>query len=122
MVNLIHGESHLQPKSAGFRLFFYSDDGGRIMSDKLEKARLKVAETDEQIVPLLVKRLAVVEEIGRIKQREGLGVKDVGRERKVLDRVGELAGEENAEYVQEIYREVMNQACRFQERQKGEGK
>lgn len=92
------------------------------MSDKLEKARLKVAETDEQIVPLLVKRLAAVEEIGRIKQREGLGVKDVGRERKVLDRVGELAGEENAEYVQEIYREVMNQACRFQERQKGEGK
>ncbi len=92
------------------------------MSGKLEKARLKVAETDEQIVPLLVKRLAAVEEIGRIKQREGLGVKDVGRERKVLDRVGELAGEENAEYVQEIYREVMNQACRFQERQKGEGK
>ena len=92
------------------------------MSGKLEKARFKVAETDEQIVPLLVKRLAAVEEIGRIKQREGLGVKDVGRERKVLDRVGELAGEENAEYVQEIYREVMNQACRFQERQKGEGK
>ena len=92
------------------------------MSGKLEKARLKVAETDEQIVPLLVKRLAAVEEIGRIKQREGLGVKDVGRERKVLDRVGELAGEENAEYVQEIYREIMNQACRFQERQKGEGK
>lgn len=92
------------------------------MSDKLEKARLKVAEADEQIVPLLVKRLAAVEEIGRIKQREGIGVKDVGRERKVLDRVGELAGEENAEYVQEIYREVMNQACRFQERQKGEGK
>lgn len=92
------------------------------MSEKLEKARLKVAETDEQIVPLLVKRLAAVEEIGRIKQREGIGVKDVGRERKVLDRVGELAGEENAEYVQEIYREVMNQACRFQERQKGEGK
>lgn len=92
------------------------------MSGKLEKARLKVAEADEQIVPLLVKRLAAVEEIGRIKQREGLGVKDVGRERKVLDRVGELAGEENAEYVQEIYREVMNQACRFQERQKGEGK
>lgn len=92
------------------------------MSGKLEKARLKVAETDEQIVPLLVKRLAAVAEIGRIKQREGLGVKDVGRERKVLDRVGELAGEENAEYVQEIYREIMNQACRFQERQKGEGK
>lgn len=92
------------------------------MSGKLEKARLKVAETDEQIVPLLVKRLAAVEEIGRIKQREGIGVKDVGRERKVLDRVGELAGEENAEYVQEIYREIMNQACRFQERQKGEGK
>lgn len=92
------------------------------MSEKLEKARLKVAETDEQIVPLLVKRLAAVEEIGRIKQREGIGVKDVGRERKVLDRVGELAGEENAEYVQEIYREIMNQACRFQERQKGEGK
>ena len=31
------------------------------MSDKLEKARLKVTEADEQIVPLLVKRLASVE-------------------------------------------------------------
>ena len=77
---------------------------------------------DEKIVPLLLERMEAVAEIGWIKQREGLGVKDVGRERKVLDRVGELAGEENAEYVQEIYREIMNQACRFQERQKGEGK
>lgn len=92
MVNLIHGESHLQPESMM--------DSGCFFIQKTE----------------------AVAEIGRIKQREGLGVKDVGRERKVLDRVGELAGEENAEYVQEIYREIMNQACRFQERQKGEGK
>lgn len=55
---------------------------------------------DEKIVPLLLERMEAVAEIGRIKQREGIGVKDVGRERKVLDRVGELAGEENAEYVQ----------------------
>lgn len=65
---------------------FYSDDGGRIMSDKLEKARLKVTEADEQIVPLLVKRLAAVEEIGRIKQEEGIGVKDSGREKRFWKR------------------------------------
>lgn len=92
------------------------------MSEELEKERSRVTAADEKIVPLLLERMEAVAEIGRIKQREGLGVKDVGRERKVLDRVGELAGEENAEYVQEIYREVMNQACRFQERQKEEGK
>ena len=92
------------------------------MSEELEKERSRVTAADEKIVSLLLERMEAVAEIGRIKQREGLGVKDVGRERKVLDRVGELAGEENAEYVQEIYREVMNQACRFQERQKWEGK
>ena len=84
------------------------------MSEELEKERSRVTAADEKIVPLLLERMEAVAEIGRIKQREGLGVKDVGRERKVLDRVGELAGEENAEYVQEIYREIMNQACRFQ--------
>lgn len=89
------------------------------MSEELEKERSRVTAADEKIVPLLLERMEAVAEIGRIKQREGLGVKDVGRERKVLDRVGELAGEENAEYVQEIYREVMNQACRFRERQEG---
>lgn len=92
------------------------------MSEELEKERSRLTAADEKIVPLLLERMEAVAEIGRIKQREGIGVKDVGRERKVLDRVGELAGEENAEYVQEIYREVMNQACRFQERQKEEGK
>lgn len=92
------------------------------MSEELEKERSRVTAADEKIVPLLLERMEAVAEIGRIKQREGLGVKDVGRELKVLDRVGELAGEENAEYVQEIYMEVMNQACRFQERQKGEVK
>lgn len=92
------------------------------MSEELEKERSRVTAADEKIVPLLLERMEAVAEIGRIKQREGLVVKDVGRERKVLDRVGELAGEENAEYVQEIYREVMNQSCRFQERQKGEVK
>lgn len=88
------------------------------MSEELEKERSRVTAADEKIVSLLLERMEAVAEIGRIKQREGIGVKDVGRERKVLDRVGELAGEENAEYVQEIYREVMNQACRFQEKQK----
>ena len=92
------------------------------MSEELEKERSRVTAADEKIVPLLLERMEAVAEIGRIKQREGLGVKDVGRERKVLERVGELAGEENAEYVQEIYGEVMNQSCRFQERQKGEVK
>ena len=92
------------------------------MSEELEKERSRVTAADEKIVTLLLERMEAVAEIGRIKQREGLGVKDVGRERKVLERVGELAGEENAEYVQEIYMEVMNQACRFQERQKGEVK
>ena len=77
------------------------------MSEELEKERSRVTAADEKIVPLLLERMEAVAEIGRIK---------------VLDRVGELAGEENAEYVQEIYRKIMNQACRFQERQKGEGK
>ena len=92
------------------------------MSEELEKERSRVTAADEKIVPLLLERMEAVAEIGRIKQEEGIGVKDSGREKKVLEKVAELAGHENAEYVQQIYKEIMAQACRFQERQKGEGK
>ena len=34
--------------------------------------------------------------------------------------VAELAGLENAEYVQQIYKEILAQACRFQQKQKEE--
>ena len=71
-------------------------------------------------MPLLVKRLAAVKEIGRIKQEEGLKIKDSGREEQVLEKVAELAGHENAEYVQQIYKEIMAQACKFQQKQKEE--
>lgn len=90
------------------------------MSEELEKARSRVTAADEKIVPLLLERMKAVAEIGRIKQEEGIGVKDSGREKKVLEKVAELAGHENAEYVQQIYKEIMAQACRFQQKQKEE--
>ena len=54
------------------------------MSEELEKERSRVTAADEKIVPLLLERMEAVAEIGRIKQREGLGVKDVGRREKKM--------------------------------------
>ena len=68
------------------------------MSEELEKERSRVTAADEKIVPLLLERMEAVAEIGRIKQREGLGVKDVGREKKKKDIAVQNTSSETASY------------------------
>ena len=58
-------------------------------NDKINKLRQKIDAFDEQMLDLLVQRLAVSKEIGEIKASHGLNVGDSNREREIIDRLAE---------------------------------
>ena len=64
------------------------------MSEDILKLRKEIDSTDEQIVELLKKRMDVSRRIAEYKKENGLKVFDPRRERELLLRVSELAGEE----------------------------
>lgn len=59
--------------------------------DRLEALRREIATLDEQLVSLLARRLALVEEVGEVKQQLGLPTLDPTREAEVVRRGAELA-------------------------------
>ncbi len=59
--------------------------------DRLESLRREIASLDEELVSLLARRLALVEEVGEVKQQLGLPTLDPTREAEVVRRGAELA-------------------------------
>ena len=65
------------------------------MSENILELRKEIDSTDEQIVALLKKRMDVSCRIAEYKKENGMKVFDPRRERELLLRVSELAGEEH---------------------------
>lgn len=64
------------------------------MSDEyLEEKRNAIAETDKEIITLLKKRLDLAREIGHYKAENGMEVRDLDTEKRVVDRYRYLAAE-----------------------------
>ena len=61
------------------------------MEDKKLNLRAEIDALDNQIAKLLTDRFAIVKAIGNVKRQAGLPVKDLAREREVLERVKSLA-------------------------------
>ncbi len=60
----------------------------------IDEMRKKIDEIDSGLVPLFIKRMKLSADIAAYKKEKGLPVFDPERERKVLDKVSDLAGEE----------------------------
>lgn len=56
--------------------------------DRLQKLRREIDEIDNSIIKLLDRRIKLVKEIGLIKKRYGMKIRDVNREKIILDRAG----------------------------------
>jgi chorismate mutase/prephenate dehydratase len=85
----------------------------------LENLRRRIDEVDRRIVDLLADRLKIASAIGREKEAAGLSLYDPDRERKVLERVGELAaGEVPPAKLAAIFREIIS-ASRGEEMEHG---
>lgn len=75
--------------------------------EELKDLREKIDAIDQQMVDLFKQRMEVSKEVAAYKQANGLPTLDVGRERALLGKVGEQAGEELADYTQSVYRTIL---------------
>lgn len=75
--------------------------------EELKDLREKIDVIDQQMVDLFKQRMEVSKEVAAYKQANGLPTLDAGRERALLGKVGEQAGEELADYTQSVYRTIL---------------
>jgi len=83
----------------------------------LKELRLQIDRLDDQIAHLLAERMDVASEIGELKSRNSMPIRNEGREAEVLLHVAGIAGEEKAEYVKEVYRALIAQTSKYEEEQ-----
>ncbi len=74
----------------------------------LKEIRQQINDIDEQMVALFKKRMETVVEIAKYKQENNLPVLDRTRERQVMCRVAEMAGEELEHYAKVVYTTLMD--------------
>lgn len=75
--------------------------------DELKKLRGEIDEIDGQMVELFCRRMDVTRRVGAYKAAVGIPVLDEAREREVLRRKGELAGEKLRPAVITLYQTIM---------------
>ena len=80
----------------------------------LLETRQKIDDVDQQIFTLLQERMELVHEIGKFKEENGICVRDVRREKRVLDKIADSVSPEYAPWVKEIYKELMSVCRNFQ--------
>lgn len=91
------------------------------MANKLADARQKINDIDQQVAKLLEARFKAVVAVNAYKQEHQLPVLDSNREEQVLARVAEhIADPATVPYIQNIFKEIMHQARKFQQAQRKE--
>ena len=78
--------------------------------NELEDLRKEIDEVDAGIVNLYLRRMDTVRRIGQYKQAQNRPVYDPGRERALLNRVGEAAGPEHEYGVRALFQLLMAQS------------
>lgn len=73
---------------------------------ELEALRREINEVDAQLMAHFRRRMEIVEEIARVKRDEGLPIADAGRERNILARVSDLAGDKYAPHARAVYEAI----------------
>ena len=76
----------------------------------IQDYRAKIDQVDSELVRLYGERMEITREIGRYKREHNLPVLDTERERNLLNRVGEMAGEENENGVRALFGFLMSQS------------
>lgn len=80
----------------------------------IEALREKIDKTDEQLVELFKQRMMVSAEIAEFKRKNNQPVLDKQRERKLIERVSRLAGNELETEVRVLYNTVMSLSRSYQ--------
>lgn len=88
---------------------------------ELEQLRGDIDAIDRQIVDLMKQRMETVAQVAEYKKANNIPVLDSGRERALLSKVGQEAGEELADYIQSMYRAIMAASRSYENGKLGRG-
>ncbi len=80
----------------------------------LTKLREEINDTDREIVELFKKRMAIATSVAEYKKEHGLPVLDAARERALLEKISEMAGEELGGYARTLYHTMMDVSKAYQ--------
>ena len=87
--------------------------------EKINSLRKKIDELDDQMVDLVVQRLAIAKEIGDIKETNGIEVIDPYRESQIINRFAEkLAGTLEKKDITAIFEPIYSISKRLQKKSK----
>ncbi|MBZ0186185.1 MAG: chorismate mutase [Candidatus Obscuribacterales bacterium] len=76
--------------------------------NELDLLRQEITDLDQQIASLIETRLEIASQIGKIKEKAGLSIKDETRELEVLQSVSEsVHRQENRKSLAKIYRRII---------------
>lgn len=88
---------------------------------ELEQLRGDIDAIDRKIVDLMKRRMETVAQVAEYKKANNMPVLDTSRERALLSKVGQEAGEELADYVQSMYRTIMAASRSYENGKLGRG-
>ena len=85
--------------------------------DEIEELRKEVDKIDDQIIDALSQRARICRNIGLVKKKKGLPIKDYSRENDIYKRVKQMAKKFGLNCVQleAVYREIVNMCSVVQE-------
>ena len=84
------------------------------MNNELEQLRGQIDQIDDKIIALFKERMQVSDKIALVKKEYNMPTLAPGRERAVLARVAEEAGEEFADYTESLFRTIMAASRSYQ--------
>ena len=91
------------------------------MSQSLEEIRGQIDQIDRQMVDLFKARMEAAAQVAEYKREKGLPVLDAGRERALLGKIGDEAGEDLADYAQSMYWTILAASRSYQNGKMGRG-
>lgn len=83
----------------------------------LEECRKEIDNIDKQLVELFTKRMDVAKEVAAYKKATGKAVYDAERERKLLEKVEENAGEKYGDYARRLYSSILDLSRTYQSKE-----
>lgn len=83
----------------------------------LEECRKEIDNIDKQLVALFTKRMDVAKEVAAYKKATGKAVYDAERERKLLEKVEENAGENYGDYARRLYSSILDLSRTYQSKE-----
>ena len=85
----------------------------------LEELRQEIDAIDEELVQLFVRRMGVSAQVADLKKQDGRAVLDPSRERQLLQRVSELAGDEMESQTRVLYNLILSLSRSYQNHRLG---